>query len=403
MKKKFESILLYDSLSKEEYQSIKNDLKEQNRKNLFAYCIIVFFAFVVLTGVSFVFQTISINRGAYCIVAAVVLLLAVLLDTAAKRKRWVGDAIMYFFNSSLCLFAAYIGTVTGPTESATAFCVIICMLPFLTYEPVLFAVLHRAVMCIIFFALACRYKDMEIVGLDVINIVAYGSLSTVIGIFRQSVEASAYYLRRNMKREIRVRTKQIEELSIQSISALASAIDAKDAYTNGHSLRVAQYSKMIAQRMGKTEEEQENIYYIALLHDVGKIGIPDRIINKAHALDDEEFAIVKSHPMIGYEILKKIEGLPDIALGARYHHERFDGRGYPDGLAGNEIPEIARIIAVADTYDAMASKRSYRPRMPQAQVRAELEKCRNAQLDGSIVEIMLAIIDEDTEYQYSEA
>ena len=194
------------------------------------------------------------------------------------------------------------------------------------------------------------------------------------------------------------RQRRLERMSMQIVQTLSGAIDAKDKYTNGHSTRVAEYSREIAKRFGKSEEDQENIYMLGLLHDVGKIGIPDDIINKTSRLTDEEYAIIKTHTKIGSEILKNITEMPDIVMGARWHHERYDGKGYPDGLAGGAIPEVARIIAVADTYDAMTSRRSYRSTLPQSVVRAEIEKCSGNQFDPAFAAIMLDMIDEDTEY-----
>ena len=184
--------------------------------------------------------------------------------------------------------------------------------------------------------------------------------------------------------------------------ALAKAVDAKDHYTSGHSERVAQYAKEIARRMGKSAQEQDDIYTMGLLHDIGKIGVSEAIINKNGRLTDEEFAEIKMHPRKGYEILQNVTELPALATGARWHHERFDGRGYPDGLSGATIPEEARIIAVADAYDAMTSKRAYSDVRPQAQVRAEIERCKGSQFEPAIADIMLSMIDDDVDYKMHE-
>nr|MBQ8252504.1 HD domain-containing protein [Lachnospiraceae bacterium] len=189
-----------------------------------------------------------------------------------------------------------------------------------------------------------------------------------------------------------------EEFSVQVIETLVGTIDAKDKYTNGHSVRVAKYSRMIAQRLGKSDEECKQIYYVGLLHDIGKIGIPDEIISKPSKLTDEEFAVIKTHPEVGYNLLNKLSKIENVSVGAHYHHERFDGRGYPEGLKGEEIPEIARIIAVADTYDAMTSNRSYRNAMSQEKVRSELEKGKGTQFDAKFADVMLEI---DLEIQES--
>lgn len=191
---------------------------------------------------------------------------------------------------------------------------------------------------------------------------------------------------------------QTELLLAQVVQALSFTVDAKDHYTSGHSRRVAYYSKLIGARMGKTEKELQDIYYAGLLHDVGKIRIPDEIINKPGKLDAKEFDFIKLHPVAGYHILKDISGNSKFSEGARFHHERYDGKGYPNGLTGHNIPEIARIIGVADAYDAMASNRSYRQALPQDVVRGEIEKGKGTQFDPEIADVMLALMDEDTEY-----
>lgn len=198
------------------------------------------------------------------------------------------------------------------------------------------------------------------------------------------------------------RSRQLNRLTIQVMKTLAGTIDAKDKYTNGHSIRVAEYSKMIAERLQMTPREQEDIYYIGLLHDIGKIGIPDEIINKTSRLTDEEYDIIKTHPAIGFEILEKMSEIPEIAIGARWHHERYDGKGYPDGLSGEKIPYVARIIGVADAYDAMSSKRSYRGVLPQEHIRGEIERCMGTQFDPGVAQVMMQIIDEDQEYKLRE-
>ena len=213
------------------------------------------------------------------------------------------------------------------------------------------------------------------------------------------------YLQQEVDKQTRVaeeRRRKVERLSLQVMKALAATIDAKDKYTNGHSTRVAEYSREIARRSGRSEQEQEDIYYAGLLHDIGKIGIPEEIINKTSRLTDEEYEVIKTHPVIGGNILKNISEISDIGVGAKWHHERYDGRGYPDRLQGENIPEVARIIGVADAYDAMTSKRSYREVMHQEKVRAEIEKGKGSQFDPRYADVMLAMIDGDTEYRMHE-
>lgn len=191
---------------------------------------------------------------------------------------------------------------------------------------------------------------------------------------------------------------KIKELFLQTVAALSEAVDAKDRYTSGHSKRVAEYARMIAARRGKSREEQEAIYRAGLLHDIGKIRIPAEIIDKPGKLTEEEYNVIKLHPVTGYHILRGISDNDYIAVAAKYHHERYDGNGYPNGLAGEKIPEVARILGVADAYDAMASNRSYRNALPQEVVRSEIEKGKGTQFDPEIADVMLQMIAEDKDY-----
>lgn len=216
-------------------------------------------------------------------------------------------------------------------------------------------------------------------------------------------------LQKNLHMQVIERTRELEEernnkekLMLELTKALAATIDAKDKYTSGHSLRVAQYSREIAKRLGYTEKQQDDIFLIGLLHDIGKIAVPDEIINKTSKLTAEEYEIVKKHPISGSEILSTIESMPEIKEGARWHHERWDGKGYPDNLLADEIPTNAQIISVADSYDAMTSTRSYRGVLPQKDVRKQIELGIGTQFNPDAAKIMLQLIDEDVHYAMHE-
>ncbi len=206
-------------------------------------------------------------------------------------------------------------------------------------------------------------------------------------------------LQRDLEREVFLKTRENEQLFLHVVASLAEAIDAKDAYTKGHSGRAAYYAREIAARYGYDEKDQDIIYMMGLLHDVGKIGVPDEVINKQGRLTKEEFDRIKKHPAIGGRILGNIMEMPTLSEGAMCHHERYDGAGYPQGLKGEEIPEAARIIAVADAYDAMTSKRSYRSYLSQEKVRSEIERGKGTQFDPVFADIMISMIDEDKEYR----
>ena len=205
-----------------------------------------------------------------------------------------------------------------------------------------------------------------------------------------------------LEAEVQNKREEKEQLLINIVQTLAGTIDAKDSYTKGHSARVAAYATEIARRCGYDEDEQADIYIMGLLHDIGKIGVPDSIIQKTGRLTDEEFAYIKKHPVTGDKILKNIKNKNELSIGARWHHERYDGRGYPDGIKGDEIPEQARIIAVADAYDAMTSCRSYREPLPQEKVLSEIKNGSGTQFDPRFAKIMAEMIEADKEYKMRE-
>lgn len=176
-----------------------------------------------------------------------------------------------------------------------------------------------------------------------------------------------------------------------TMESLRLAVDAKDSYTKNHSDRVAYYATLIAKKLGLPEEQINLITDGGLFHDIGKIGIPDSILQKNAKLTDEEYDDIKNHPAIGAHILQPAKIFDNLIPMVKHHHERYDGRGYPSGLAGEDIPYNARIISVADSFDAMTSDRSYRPRFTLEKALSELEKCKGTQFDPVIVDVFLDI------------
>ena len=213
-------------------------------------------------------------------------------------------------------------------------------------------------------------------------------------------------MNRNLEGKVRDRTRQLAEKNhelrtayIQTIGALAEAVDAKDAYTRGHSERVGVYASRIARQMDLRKEMIENIYIAGLLHDVGKIGIPDAIITKPDRLDPEEYAMIQQHPEIGAKILEPVEFLRNVVPCVRHHHEWYDGssRGYPDRLRGDSIPLPSRVILVADTVEAMTSDRPYRKALPLEVVVSEIHKFRGSQFDPRVADAFLALLENEGE------
>ena len=185
---------------------------------------------------------------------------------------------------------------------------------------------------------------------------------------------------------------QYLRMTNESLETVAATIDAKNLYLKGHSKRVAEYSREVAGRMGMSEDDCQAVYFAGLLHDIGKIGIPNRILDKQQKLTDEEYDVIKRHCSLGSEILKSMSAVPELAQVARWHHERYDGSGYPDGLKGEEIPIFARIISVCDAYDAMSSERSYRKPLLREEIIGQLVKYRGIQFDPKVVDAMLTTL-----------
>lgn len=253
----------------------------------------------------------------------------------------------------------------------------------------------------VIFLTADNDQDTEVKGLRA------GALDFITKPFKEDIVKQRVkhlleldHLKKELQEEVKIQTAkaderrlQMEEMSFQTVQALAGAIDAKDKYTKGHSARVSEYSVALAKRMGWEKTKIEELRYAALLHDVGKIGVPDAILNKRGRLSDVEFGVIKSHTSVGGDILKNIttvEGAVDVA---RHHHERFDGKGYPDKLNGTNISKMSRIVCIADSFDAMNSKRIYRDSLSREVIREELVKGKGTQFDPDFLQEFLLMYD----------
>ena len=211
---------------------------------------------------------------------------------------------------------------------------------------------------------------------------------------------SAIIVKQNMKRFIEKQELANEAIE-QTMRTFVNFIEAKDPSTMGHSVRVAEYAKQISEKPGFTEDEAQRVRWIALMHDCGKIYIPDEILTKPGRLTDEEYEIMKKHTVYGSEILRDFSSIDGMGLGAISHHERYDGSGYPNGLKGEEIPLIGRIICVSDAFDAMNSRRCYRHNLSKQVILDELSKNRGTQFDPVVIDCLLALIN-NGEIKFSE-
>ena len=200
---------------------------------------------------------------------------------------------------------------------------------------------------------------------------------------------------KTINEQLHDKNQELERAYLDTIGILRQTVEAKDPYTRGHSDRVSEYSVLIGKKLGLDEKTLHILKIGGLFHDIGKIGIPDSILLKESKLSDEEYSQIKNHPMIGVHMLGDAAIFTDILPIVKHHHERYDGRGYPSQLVGDDIPYVARIAAVADTFDAMTSKRSYRDSLPIDVVRAEIERCSGTQFDPNIAKVFLDIMNND--------
>jgi putative nucleotidyltransferase with HDIG domain len=215
------------------------------------------------------------------------------------------------------------------------------------------------------------------------------SIARALNVRRLELEVIDY--QHNLEEKVKVQAGKIRDSFMNAVTALALALDAKDEYTSGHSGRVSEISVIIARELGMQDNALENVKLAGLIHDIGKIGVKEAVLNKPGALTAEEFEHIKTHPVIGERILKPIVEEKEILDMVRMHHERFDGKGYPDGLSGDQIPLGARIMALADAYDAMTSDRPYRKSLGVSVAIEEIKKGSGTQFAPDVVEAFLRV------------
>ncbi len=227
--------------------------------------------------------------------------------------------------------------------------------------------------------------DLNLVVLSIRNALERKRLEEELDTYHKNLESLVEERTGKLQQAYRI----LKKAHLDSVKVLAEAIDAKDPYTRGHSDRVTRMSLKIATQFDFSEARLETLEYGALLHDIGKIGIKDEVLQKRGPLTSEEYLYIQEHPLIGVKIVEGVEFFKDKIPAIRNHHERFDGRGYPDGLSGEAIPFEARIITVSDAFDAMTSVRPHRGIMPLEDVLKELERCKGTQFDPQILEIFI--------------
>lgn len=368
-------------------------VKKINRNLVYGWMLIVLILFV-----SYTMEVVKGQRSlsylfVFMLVTAVPAIIVLILylkqpDRYSLRYTIVGGYfIMYIFVM-----------ITGSTTMVFSYILPMLSLLVLFHQPIIILVTGICATVLNLISIFLRYNRGEITtenSKDIEILLALLFLCFLGSYLATRLYDEIHKTNEKYNKELSERNKDIERMTMQTITTIANTIDAKDEYTRGHSKRVAEYSATIATELGMSEVEVSNIRIIGLLHDIGKIGIPDSVLNKPGKLTNEEFQIMKGHTLAGAEILKDIDMIPGLEIGAKYHHERIDGKGYPEGISGDDIPYLARIIAVADAYDAMSSNRVYRRHLPKDKILSELEKGCGTQWDEEITKIMIKLINED--------
>jgi len=384
LKSRIGSILLYGGINRVDFDSVRSMVWRRNLNSLRITASLA-------AGIGALFLIINRFLGSgnqipylvlFCGSVLTLCLLPLLRGKREPREIW-SLLLCYGQMILICGYATFLSTQSANYDiPATSAIVFIALLPLsIDDRPIrMFAVMLGE--SIAYLLLSRMMKSPHAFSLDAMNVATF----CVVGMLLYAVICT-----RNI-REL-YQSERIQKMTLHTIRTLANAIDAKDPYTRGHSTRVSQYAVMIAEALGWKKARINDLRYAALLHDIGKIGVPDSILNKPTRLTDVEFDIIKSHTTTGGEILGErtvIESARDVALS---HHERYDGRGYPRGLSGKEITEEARIVGIADAFDAMNSNRIYRKACDRDYILSQLKEGRGKQFDPDYADVLIDLWD----------
>lgn len=329
---------------------------------------------------------------AYLLVAGMPALAAVWIYR--KKPEWYGLRYYIIFGY---FFLYLFSILTEPADLVFTYIIPLLFLLVLYHQPRLILYTGVASLAVNLIRVCLRFVHGEITKANSWN--SEIQLGVLVLCFFGAYMAARLYDQINHEnisytRALDEKNNQIQLMTLQTVTTIVNTIDAKDEYTKGHSRRVSEYAGALARELKMPEEKIREVEVAALLHDIGKIGVPDAVLNKPGKLTDTEYELMKQHTTIGGEILKDIRMIPGIDIGAKYHHEWYDGTGYPRGLKGEEIPFVARIIAVADTYDAMTSTRVYRRYLDDAKVIREIKGGIGKQFDPVPGEAMVRLLEE---------
>jgi len=361
-----------------------------------------------ILGLVMLFINIFQHKSIYVIETSVVFIVAGSASAVASgilKKRNISEAIGIFACVMVFTYYALSGSMNGFSISwALVMPIGVCY--FISVKlGIITSVYYELLLCTLFYIPSLRenmsvyYSEITMTRFPIVFF-AVSSVTTVamVDFHLTSLKEMDYTDKLNgeVERQTAIaveRARRLETVNDEVVNMLAVAIDARDRYTNGHSLRVAAYTAALARKTGLDENLVKNLRREATLHDIGKIGIPDSVLNKPGMLTDREYDIIKSHTTIGADILARSKGMDSAVEVAKFHHERYDGSGYPCGLSGDSIPLHARIVAIADAYDAMSSDRIYRNSMEPGRIRSELIMGKGTQFDPALLDPFLELLD----------
>jgi len=361
------------------------------------YKVSVFFGIIIYIVNFKNVDNLAVVLPTYCVGTA--LILVPFLLERLKNKRSFSIKFVIFLGIVLTFYALF-GINEGTSNYWAVMAIFVVMIQMGMPTGIVWGT-YFFVLCVVFFWTPIRqvlpydYPDEYAFSFPLIFLVSFGG-SFVINLFYKRGLIEQEKLDRQLQRELQEALAGTDEAMIESVMIISTLIDEKDKYTKEHSVRVARYAKMIAQSygFGNDLKQMRNIYNSALLHDIGKIAVSDEILKNDKELTDDEYRMMMQHTTYGEEILRELTFLPTVYYGAKYHHEHFDGTGYPDGIKGENIPVVGRIIAAADALDAMNSKRVYREACSREYIYEAFKNDNAHQFDPKIAEIVCELIQE---------
>lgn len=391
---KLRRIIFYYGYSEGAIESVKQELSDSISYTMKLLCVSVFIIDIFLFSYSFFQPVLALQRSIYLYTLIISLLLYSILKFNRKKTIPVVIILSLAFIITIYGLNMYKSLILTPDELPLLFCCILFIVPSIfTFMPHIICLINFSSI-LIYMDLARIYKPLGS-HLDSTYLFFLTVLGIIIGYGISKTKIKSLYLSKNLDKEISAKTKQLNGISNQIVKTMIYSIETKDENIKGHAEKVADYSVKLGQKLNWHEQKLTELWLSAILHDIGKIGLPDEILLKQGEFNDEEYEIIKKHTLYGENILQNLTYYPKARIVARSHHERFDGSGFPDGLAGKEIPIEARIVAIADAYAAMSSNRQNRKKLEDKAIIEELLACRSTQFDPELVNLFLDILDSE--------